>query len=393
MAATEALPAAARRSDSWAQIEPSLPFDDDALLQTPAERVAARSWGQMLQPPTWEPSWSFEPLAPPTRLVLPQAAFLTEQDSTARSLSYCELERSAAASGPALRRATDREETTIGFLGGLPHRPGGFTPTHTNEETTVPPALNDGELLLCAPGLERGLALSAEELELAGVELQAIAALAGRERNSGRDDELSKALEGADRADSDGEGAAEESSKLRSAVGGGTVVDAAAEAARTAEAEAERAMADLEELEAMGTGGEDDGDGASESIPTERSGTDGGVGRREGVAGGEGASTRWVQLDESDVTDFHTQLPSLRVDYPFELDAFQKRAALHLEKGEHVFVAAHTSAGKTLVAEYAIALAMSHHTKAIYTSPIKALSNQKYRDFKARFGYCRHCRH
>lgn len=47
-----------------------------------------------------------------------------------------------------------------------------------------------------------------------------------------------------------------------------------------------------------------------------------------------------------------------------------------------MFVSAHTSAGKTVVAEYAIAMAQQHMTRAIYTSPIKALSNQKYRDFK-----------
>ena len=51
-----------------------------------------------------------------------------------------------------------------------------------------------------------------------------------------------------------------------------------------------------------------------------------------------------------------------------------------------MFVAAHTSAGKTVVAEYAIALAKKNLKKAIYTSPIKALSNQKYREFKAKFG-------
>ena len=48
-------------------------------------------------------------------------------------------------------------------------------------------------------------------------------------------------------------------------------------------------------------------------------------------------------------------------------------------------MAAHTSAGKTVVAEYAIALSMKHMTKTIYTSPIKALSNQKYREFKTKF--------
>lgn len=71
--------------------------------------------------------------------------------------------------------------------------------------------------------------------------------------------------------------------------------------------------------------------------------------------------------------------------WPFELDAFQKEAIYHLECGDSVFVAAHTSAGKTVVAEYAIALAQKHQTKAIYTSPIKALSNQKFRDFKHEF--------
>lgn len=54
------------------------------------------------------------------------------------------------------------------------------------------------------------------------------------------------------------------------------------------------------------------------------------------------------------------------------------------QRAECVFVSAHTSAGKTVVAEYAIAMAQQHMTRAIYTSPIKALSNQKYRDFKVR---------
>lgn len=48
-------------------------------------------------------------------------------------------------------------------------------------------------------------------------------------------------------------------------------------------------------------------------------------------------------------------------------------------------MSAHTSAGKTVVAEYAIAMAQQHMTRAIYTSPIKALSNQKYRDFKVQY--------
>ncbi|KAG9088621.1 hypothetical protein FS749_002026, partial [Ceratobasidium sp. UAMH 11750] len=84
--------------------------------------------------------------------------------------------------------------------------------------------------------------------------------------------------------------------------------------------------------------------------------------------------------------NFHELVPDMAHKYPFELDTFQKEAVYHLEMGDSVFVAAHTSAGKTVVAEYAIGLAAKHMTRTIYTSPIKALSNQKYRDFKTTFG-------
>ncbi|CAO2647962.1 Nn.00g088840.m01.CDS01 [Neocucurbitaria sp. VM-36] len=86
-----------------------------------------------------------------------------------------------------------------------------------------------------------------------------------------------------------------------------------------------------------------------------------------------------------DITNFRELVPEMAREYPFELDTFQKEAVYHLENGDSVFVAAHTSAGKTVVAEYAIALAAKHMTKAIYTSPIKALSNQKFRDFRLTF--------
>jgi len=58
---------------------------------------------------------------------------------------------------------------------------------------------------------------------------------------------------------------------------------------------------------------------------------------------------------------------------------------LRLENDDCVFVCAHTSAGKTVVAEYAIALAMKSKRKVIYTSPIKALSNEKYRKLLRQF--------
>ncbi|KAK3088659.1 hypothetical protein FSP39_022012 [Pinctada imbricata] len=86
------------------------------------------------------------------------------------------------------------------------------------------------------------------------------------------------------------------------------------------------------------------------------------------------------------VHDFYKRIPDMAYKWPFELDVFQKQSILRLENHDSVFVAAHTSAGKTVVAEYAIALSLKNMTKTVYTSPIKALSNQKYRDFKHTFG-------
>lgn len=85
------------------------------------------------------------------------------------------------------------------------------------------------------------------------------------------------------------------------------------------------------------------------------------------------------------ITNFDELVPNPARTWPFELDTFQKEAIYHLEQGDSVFVAAHTSAGKTVVAEYAISMAKRNMTKTIYTSPIKALSNQKFRDFKETF--------
>ncbi len=72
--------------------------------------------------------------------------------------------------------------------------------------------------------------------------------------------------------------------------------------------------------------------------------------------------------------------------WPFTLDPFQKVSISSIERGESVLVSAHTSAGKTVVAEYAIAQSLKNNQRVIYTSPIKALSNQKYREFAAEFG-------
>ncbi|BFZ54563.1 ATP-dependent RNA helicase mtr4 [Savitreella phatthalungensis] len=72
--------------------------------------------------------------------------------------------------------------------------------------------------------------------------------------------------------------------------------------------------------------------------------------------------------------------------YPFTLDPFQATAIASIERNESVLVSAHTSAGKTVVAEYAIAQSLANKQRVIYTSPIKALSNQKYRELLEEFG-------
>ncbi|CAH2355922.1 ATP-dependent RNA helicase DOB1 [[Candida] railenensis] len=72
--------------------------------------------------------------------------------------------------------------------------------------------------------------------------------------------------------------------------------------------------------------------------------------------------------------------------YPFVLDPFQDTAISCIDRNESVLVSAHTSAGKTVVAEYAIAQSLREKQRVIYTSPIKALSNQKYRELLAEFG-------
>lgn len=73
-------------------------------------------------------------------------------------------------------------------------------------------------------------------------------------------------------------------------------------------------------------------------------------------------------------------------EYPFQLDPFQAQAVGYIENEESVLVAAHTSAGKTAVAEYAIAKSLKNGQRVVYTSPIKALSNQKFRDLQEEFG-------
>jgi superfamily II RNA helicase len=73
--------------------------------------------------------------------------------------------------------------------------------------------------------------------------------------------------------------------------------------------------------------------------------------------------------------------------FPFELDQFQKEAISSLNADRSVVVCAPTGSGKTLIGEYAIYRALSRGKRVFYTTPLKALSNQKLRDFREKFGF------
>ncbi|KAG9396062.1 DEAD/DEAH box helicase [Carpediemonas membranifera] len=92
------------------------------------------------------------------------------------------------------------------------------------------------------------------------------------------------------------------------------------------------------------------------------------------------------QLPEDDAVFTLPRPTDMAKEFPFELDPFQVQAISAVSRNESVLVSAHTSAGKTVVAEYAIAQALRNNQRIVYTSPIKALSNQKYKDLADEFG-------
>ncbi len=82
----------------------------------------------------------------------------------------------------------------------------------------------------------------------------------------------------------------------------------------------------------------------------------------------------------------HPRLAEFAGQISFDLDPFQRTACQSLESGHGVLVCAPTGAGKTVVGEFAVHLALSEGRKCFYTTPIKALSNQKYADLSERYG-------
>ncbi len=73
-------------------------------------------------------------------------------------------------------------------------------------------------------------------------------------------------------------------------------------------------------------------------------------------------------------------------EFPFELDDFQKEACKFIDNGKSVVVCAPTGAGKTVIAQHAIHKALEENKRIFYTTPLKALSNQKYYDFGEKYG-------
>ncbi|MGN6577594.1 MAG: DEAD/DEAH box helicase [Nocardioides sp.] len=92
---------------------------------------------------------------------------------------------------------------------------------------------------------------------------------------------------------------------------------------------------------------------------------------------------RYAQFRRGQSTPLFTDFAAM---YDFEIDDFQVRACHELEAGNGVLVAAPTGSGKTLVGEFAVHLAIEQGRKCFYTTPIKALSNQKYADLVKRYG-------
>ncbi|MFC4376482.1 DEAD/DEAH box helicase [Nocardia halotolerans] len=81
-----------------------------------------------------------------------------------------------------------------------------------------------------------------------------------------------------------------------------------------------------------------------------------------------------------------SELAQFASEISFELDPFQRTACAALEEGHSVLVCAPTGAGKTIVGEFAVHMALASGGKCFYTTPIKALSNQKFADLTARYG-------
>lgn len=93
-----------------------------------------------------------------------------------------------------------------------------------------------------------------------------------------------------------------------------------------------------------------------------------------------------IEFDAASGLDGPALVEKFKARYPFELDEFQQQAIGVLAQDESVMVAAPTGTGKTIVAEYGIFQSYSRKKRIFYTTPVKALSNQKFKDLRAQYG-------
>src|SRR5437764_1406573 len=91
-------------------------------------------------------------------------------------------------------------------------------------------------------------------------------------------------------------------------------------------------------------------------------------------------------LSQSVAQSPRSLIDAFQASLPWPLDPFQVEAIEKLEAHQGVLVSAPTSSGKTVIADYAVLRALETDTRAIYTTPLKALSNQKFRDYRRRHG-------
>ena len=128
-----------------------------------------------------------------------------------------------------------------------------------------------------------------------------------------------------------------------------------------------------------------DDKGRRPPIETRLSATEGEWRRRQRELGSETpvAPQAWTLTWDPDA---QALVDAFAEEQPYPLDPFQREAAQHLAEGRSTVVAAPTGTGKTVVAEFAIWMAQREGKRAIYTAPIKALSNQKFRDLRGRYG-------
>jgi ATP-dependent RNA helicase HelY len=99
-----------------------------------------------------------------------------------------------------------------------------------------------------------------------------------------------------------------------------------------------------------------------------------------------GSTLRSARIDTAELERIEQQLDQFAVTLPFTLDLFQEDAIRTLLAGDSVMVAAPTGSGKTVVAEFGVYWAFRGTGRVLYTTPIKALSNQKYRDLRDVYG-------